>query len=109
VLVVVRVHCPGFTGETDTWVVRPAWREFLERLTALEGSRRGEAILESISPGELRLRLFATDRAGHMAVEGYVGVFGGHDTLRLEFGAIPFEPTLLPRLLRELSSAVAAV
>lgn len=108
VLVVARVRCLGFAGETDAWIVRPAWDAFARDLVELERRRHGEAVVESISPGELRLRVFATDRAGHMAVEGYVAVRGVRHELRLEFSPIAFDPTQLPGLVAELTSAVTA-
>jgi hypothetical protein len=86
-----------------------AWSAFLRELTALDHQRQGAASLESISPGELRLRLFTTDRAGHLAAEGIVGVRGARQELRLEFTNISFDPGQLPALLAELSSAAPAV
>lgn len=107
VLVVARIRCLGFRGETDAWILQEAWEGFLSQLTALERERRGEAVLESISPGELRLRIFASDRAGHIAVEGSVGVRGVHQELRLDFSPMAVDPSQLPALLAELTSTRA--
>src|SRR5687767_6543019 len=66
----VRVHYGDFAGVADAWVLLEVWDAFLADLRALERHRRGEARVRSISPGELVLRVFASDRAGHLAVEG---------------------------------------
>jgi hypothetical protein len=39
----------------------------------LERTRRGEAHLVAMSPAEFRVAIVATDRAGHLAAEGWVG------------------------------------
>ena len=114
VRVVARVRIREFAGAADVWVSRDAWSGFLSRLADLERERRGDAVLESISPGELRLRLFAIDRAGHMAAEGELAVYyydaaGSANALSLRFGAAEFEPTLLPALLKELRAAAPVV
>ena len=108
VLVIARVRCLGFAGETDAWVARPAWDAFLGALAALERGRQGEAVLEGMSPDELRLRVHAIDRAGHLAAEGFLGVRGVRNELRLEFSAIEFDPTQLPALVAELSAPTPA-
>ena len=108
VLVIARVRCLGFTGETDAWVPRPAWQAFVRALVELERRRQGEAVLEGVSPGELRLRFHAVDRAGHLAVEGTIGVRGVANELRLDFSPIPFDPTQLPALVAELSAPAPA-
>jgi hypothetical protein len=63
-----------FSGSNSTvWIGRDEWARFLEDLRALERNRRGEACIESMSPGEFRLLIIVTDRAGHPAAEGWVG------------------------------------
>jgi hypothetical protein len=70
----VRVAFGTFRGEYDeVWVAAIAWRQFLSDLHTLEARRQGSADLESLSPGELRLELRSTDRAGHMAASGQLG------------------------------------
>ena len=68
--------------------------------------------MESVSPGELRLRVFALDRAGHMGVEGELTSFcsSAHrpGSTHLKFGAIEIDPTALPVLVRELEIAAPA-
>lgn len=99
----VRVTHGDFAGATDTWVLLETWDAFLGTLRTLERHRRGEARVHGISPGELVLRIFATDRAGHLAVEGEVGQLGAGWEARLKFPPIAFDPSLLPRLIAELA------
>jgi len=69
----VRVSSGGFTGHNDLWVLAEALRSFCHSLVALEHDRRGEAVLESVSPNELRIVIRSVDSRGHMAVEGFTG------------------------------------
>jgi len=112
VLLVVRVRMRGFSGAVDAWVLREAWTDFLSQLRRLEQDRTGEAILQSMSPDELRLRMFALDRAGHMAVEGeltsYYSAAHRPESTTLKFGAIEIDPTALPAFVRELELAAPA-
>jgi hypothetical protein len=80
------------------------WQRFLRQLERLDDRRDGEAIVESISPDGLRLRIFVTDRRGHVAIDGQVRTRSVRD-LRWQFRAIRFDPTLLPPLLGELRAA----
>ena len=109
VLVGLRVRLRNFAGAAEAWVLRETWSEFLGQLRGLERDRRGEATLQSISPDELRVRLHALDRAGHMAVEGeltsYYGSAHRLEAVSLKFGTIEFDPTARPMLLRELEIA----
>lgn len=112
VLVFVRARLRSFSGAADAWVLREAWRDFLNHLRRLERDRAGEAVLESMSPGELRVRVFALDRAGHMGVEGkltsYQAAAHRPEVTTLEFGAIEIDPTALPAFVRELEIAAPA-
>jgi hypothetical protein len=69
----VRVSSNGFTGHNDLWVLAAALRSFCQSLVALERDRQGEAVLESVSPDELRIVVRSVDSRGHMAVEGSTG------------------------------------
>ncbi len=71
--VTLRVSSAGFSGHNDLWVFSQSLSSFCLSLVSLERDRRGEAVLESISPGELSLRIRSVDRAGHMAIEGKTG------------------------------------
>ena len=113
VLVVVRVRLRDFSGAVDAWVLRESWGNFLSQLRRLERDRTGEATLESMSPRELHLRVFALDRAGHMGVEGelrsYYSAAHRPEVTTLKFGAIEIDPTALPAFVRELEIAAPAV
>ncbi len=65
---------------------------------ALERERRGQALLESISPGELSLRIRSIDSRGHIAVEGFTGYGIQRDLFRpwhaVHFG-FEFDPSQL--------------
>lgn len=78
-----------------------AWDPFLQALERAGRRGSGEAVVEGMSPGELRMRAFAGG-AGRLAVEGYVGVRTFGRELLLRFGPIPFESAALDRLLAEL-------
>ena len=108
VRLLVRLRCDDFAGATSGWVKREVWHAFIRQLEQLDRQRQGEAVLQSMSPDELRLRVFATDHAGHMAVDGQVRTRSLRD-LRLQFGAVAFDPTFLHPLLNELQSAAPAL
>jgi len=69
----IRALSGGFAGRNDLWVLAPAIRSFCRALTILERERRGEAVLESVSPNELRLVVRSVDSRGHMLIEGSTG------------------------------------
>jgi hypothetical protein len=101
-LLLVAVQFHAFAGATDTWVPGEAWSAFVRELDELERTRQGKASLEAISPDELLLVFRSLDRAGHMAVEGFVGVRSGSHQMKLTFSSIELDPTDLPRIVREL-------
>jgi hypothetical protein len=105
----VAVRFDAFAGAASAWIDRDAWAEFVAQLQRLEQARRGEAILESITPGELRLRFHSLDLAGHMGVEGELVRFryhrGGSGAVRLQFPTVEFDPGMLASLVAELRSA----
>jgi hypothetical protein len=100
--VTVSVEQGGFSAKADAWVLEEVWREFLSDLAILEEIGQGAALLEAMSPEELRLSFRSTDSAGHMAVEGFVGVRAAGHAAKLTFSPVAFDPTELPRVLREL-------
>src|SRR5262245_37240073 len=69
VQVFVRVRCGEFARAMSGWVERETWQDFVRQLGQLDGRGQREAVVKGMSPDELRLRVFATDRASHMAVE----------------------------------------
>lgn len=70
----VEVVCGTFSGRNRSiYIERSDWSRFAEQLDALERPRQGEAHLHSESPNDLWVRVYATDRVGHLAVEGQIG------------------------------------
>jgi hypothetical protein len=90
----IAVQSRGFAAEGSTWVEAPRLEAFVGQLRELEARRQGSAELESISPGEFWLRVFATDRAGHVAVAGRLSQ--RRQALEFEF---PFCPSVLPSIV----------
>jgi len=105
-VVTVRAGIRGFTGVAESIVVGAEWFAFLRDLRSLEQARKGVAWLRSSASDEFRLRLFATDPAGHMAVEGTLSDCHRDEesVLTLHFGPVTFDPSLLPSLVAELTS-----
>ena len=105
----VDVTSGSFTGSNPSlYIERAEWNRFSDQLNALERARSGEALLESDSPNDLRLRLYATDRAGHLAVEGHLGVYRYVADISREITltfAFELDPSLLARIVREAHSA----
>lgn len=99
ILAAVEVRKRGFTGRVDTWIARAAWSRFCDQLSRLEDGRKGVATVESMSPKELRLSVLATRRAGHMAIEGFVGESGAEGEALFSFSSIFFDVSLLPDFL----------
>jgi hypothetical protein len=100
-----RVQFSTFSAESDVWVDAPALRSFVEQLREVERTRQGGAILVSMSPGELRLEIRATDSLGHVGAVGELGrwcrgTLDGRFWSSVAFG-IPFDPSLLAGLLEE--------
>jgi len=71
--VVVRIASHGYAGSNRLWVSVPELELFAQALAQLEGSLRGEAVLRSMSPDELDLRVFAASSLGHLAVQCSTG------------------------------------
>ena len=88
--VTIFVESNGFSGRNDLWVTADDMKRFCKSLVQLEVSRKGEAFLESVSPGELVIKIYASDELGHMAVSGQTGylVIGEKEEYKhsVEFG-----------------------
>ena len=99
----IRVCATGFAGHNDLWVLGPTLRTFCQALVTLERDRRGEAILESVSPEELRVIVRSVDSCGHMAIEGSTGYAVQREHSRpwhsVDFG-LEFDPSQLVRAVR---------
>jgi hypothetical protein len=100
--ITVRLSSNGFSGHNDLWVSAESLQSFCGDLIDLEKRRKGEALLESISPGELYLQIFSIDSLGHMGVRGNTGfeVMRGTDLFphRVTFG-FEFDPSQLVKLV----------
>ena len=110
-VVTVFVQVGRFAGAVDTIVTGREWATFLLAIREVEQRRKGAAELDNVAAEDLRLWIGATDRAGHMAVAGQLrdpGTMEGGE-LMLRFGPVPFDPTVLPALVEELSVAAPAI
>ena len=99
--VIVSVTRAGFSRSIDTWIQAEVWHAFAQQLAVLEDRRQGEARVESISPGELRLVVKSVDRAGHLGVEGHVGTRRFDAEVSLRFSMFTFDPAQLAACARE--------
>ena len=92
----------GFKGHNDLWVLGEAFSAFCAALISLEHSLKGEATLASISPNELKLRIFSVNNRGHLAVEGSTGYWSqsqeGSFWHSVSFG-FSFEPQQLTKAI----------
>lgn len=82
------------------WVGDTDLESFIKELIALDKSRIGEASIESMSPGEMKLLFKSTDNAGHISVLLQYGKKSIHIDysydLQIEFQV---DPTSLPGVI----------
>lgn len=71
--VTIEISSNGFSGHNDLWVSYGSIQSFCRDLIRLEEIRKGETILESISPDELYIRIFSTTSRGHIGILGTTG------------------------------------
>ncbi len=57
----------------QVWISQEELKEFSSALAQLEQNLKGEAVLTSMSPGELYLKVYAYNGLGRMAIEGETG------------------------------------
>ena len=69
ILLTVSVSSDGYSANDTFWVLKEMWYDFIKELEMLERERQGQALLKSIVPDELKLRLYSTNHAGHIAIE----------------------------------------
>ncbi len=72
-LIGVAVSSNGYTCKNQVWVAKQELDLFATSIRALDKYRKGEAVLSSMSPDELFLKVYAYDRVGHMAIVGKTG------------------------------------
>ena len=94
----VWVRSADFEAKNDLWVVHQEFAAFCKALVRLEESRKDEARLVSVSPGELDLFVRAISPLGAMAVGGVCGypALRPHGAIfhSLQFG-FEFDPSQL--------------
>jgi hypothetical protein len=71
--VTIQVQSAGFIGHNDLWICASDARAFCSALAALDQTLRGEALLVSMVPQELDLRIASADSLGHMLISGSTG------------------------------------
>ncbi|OOG40588.1 hypothetical protein B0E51_08040 [Rhodanobacter sp. C05] len=100
--VTVNLSSGGFGGQCGAWVSGPEFSAFRAALVSLERSLKGEAMLESISPGSLKFKIYPANNRGHLAIEGSTGhhVFEERKNFwhSVSFG-FTFEPQQLTRAM----------
>lgn len=70
----IAVSSNGFAGSNESvWIDRDEFLTFLQDARTLERTRRGTAVLNSMSPEVLKFELRTIDAAGHLAVFGQLG------------------------------------
>jgi hypothetical protein len=71
--VTIQVQSADFLGHNDVWICARDVRAFCNALAALDQTLKGEALLVSMSPRELDLRIASADLLGHMLIRGSTG------------------------------------
>jgi len=109
-LISVQLQRPRFSAANlRVWVAAVARDRFLTEMSALERERRGEAVLQSMSPQDLRCSLKVYDRAGHVEMRGHVGD-AIVDRDYAEIARVPFRieinPSALPALVHDLTATL---
>jgi len=98
--ITIRVY--GYSAADQGWVTDDDWRTFMNDLHELERLRQGTATLAGVSHPDFRLVFKSTDKAGHMAVTGFIGdVSPDEFPLKLEFG-FSFDPGTLRSIVSAL-------
>jgi hypothetical protein len=110
VLLAVELHRPNFSARNGSvWIAASARDRFLSDLSAMEKARRGEALLESMSPQDLKCCVRVYDHAGHVVMTGHVGD-ALVDREYAEIARVPFrieiDPSTLPDLVRDLTATL---
>lgn len=95
----------------EVWIELDKMYPFLDALVSLDAARKGEAVLESMSPGELSLRIFPLDSRGHLGLD--IKLTGSRlidDNLtRKEYGchtSFEIDATVLPYIRNDLSELI---
>lgn len=107
----VRVESFGFVGSNDRiWVFRSAFSDFASAIQILVRDRRGEAVLDGMSPDVMRVRVSSIDGAGHIGVDGFLGQVAfdyGQERVESRIGfSFQIDAGLFGNVPRELSGLV---
>ncbi|HEY2295327.1 MAG TPA: hypothetical protein VGM86_31885 [Thermoanaerobaculia bacterium] len=106
----VRAAGYGFSGRNPSvWISRSDLAAFLRDLRELDRTRRGEARLESMSPGVLSMKISVIDGVGHTRADLTVSRWcfaRQSEHPELSFG-FEFDPSDLPGILKAFSSLQA--
>jgi hypothetical protein len=108
----VRAAGYGFSGRNPSvWISRLDLAVFVRDLQEVERTRRGEARLESMSPGELSLKISVIDGAGHTRADVTVSrryFAQKFASPEVRFG-FEFDPSNLPGLLKAFGALQTAM
>ena len=94
----IKIKAYSFLGQNDIWVEGKNFCLFCSQLIDLEKNRKGEAVLKSISPNELELKIYIADEVGHFETKGKIGCY---HHLR-HWNAVEFNFSLEPYFITEL-------
>ncbi|HMS10619.1 MAG TPA: hypothetical protein PKE66_14125 [Pyrinomonadaceae bacterium] len=73
IYVAIDIASGQFSGKNDLWIRVKDFTSFCRELNDLNTSLNGEALLQSASPDELSLRVFAADSRGSITLEATTG------------------------------------
>ena len=102
--VMTSLRASGFMGSATSHVDSHVLRRFSHDVRQLYTTLRGEAVLESMSPNELRVTISAVDDVGHLVVHATIGklVYGDYSRQwHMVTGALDLEPSQLGSALAE--------
>lgn len=105
----VEAHKSDFRGANpEVWVASSTLSTFVEQLERIERSRSGEAVLRTMSPEELELKVAPLDSVGHLKLTaslGWTRLLGDRPVRVTDRVVISFEldPACLRRVLEKLT------
>ena len=102
----ISINSNGFAGMNEVWVLAAVAQGFLDNLIALEKNRQGEAVLSSISPEELELKVYAMNERGHIAICGKTG-YAVHSSEAVFNHSVEFGFELEPNQLEQVVALIA--
>jgi len=97
-------------GTREVWIELEKLNEFMKSLESLDATRKTEASLEGMSPGEISIRIFPLNSRGHIALEIKLNEIFFIDDKRMGYGCystFELDPTALSNIKTELTALVA--